>query len=629
MLLHRASALSKDPILTAPDLHARIAAYVTGDMPADARRAFEADMANDPALAAEVEGLRATQALLDADVAFGAAEGLDEPPPHLLGAILAAEPLARSASVRAAGAQEKPTPWTQRLSMWLTGGGLVAAAAALLFFAWNDTWLDRAPPTAEAALSKAVQNAEKRAAAPKKQKPQVDVHEDEPGLDDVVLPAVDVAKPAPKERVADVVVGGPQGRAHDKKDAARARLKGGAPGTQELGHAGLSNATRPVAPKREAPRDDRLRDKAPHETQVKPSVSASVEKRTGAVRTGSAAGSLGLIGSGAGGGGAERAFGAAGPGASGRGASGYGVGGAPAGRGQITSRVPAAKKRGARAEAAARLDRVEEREARTADDVFEEHAEMKKAQDKAPDPVERVQSVSPEGIPEGLAESTADMEAPPIAMPRAKPAAPPKAPVAKAEAMPAENGLAYAPEMDADRVGAVPPAAQVSAPVAPPASAQVAAEPIARPSRKAKARPKAARSARSARVPSSPDPGVIRDAEALASAEARLARGEWRAALSMLERLQREGATGAVRGRAKAGRVRALVELRAFRAALDVAGAADTVRRARHARAEIAFHAGRAAAALGQTGRARAYLVIARADSLWAARANTVLNTLK
>lgn len=136
------------------DIDPLITAYVSGDLTPEAARAFEQRMAADPALRAEVEGLKAVRALLDEDARWGAQSGEDAPPPHLVDAIVRAEALSRPAELRAAIARagSAPRPFVQRLSTWLVGGGLAAgAAAALLLVATSD---ERAPPTATAVAAR-------------------------------------------------------------------------------------------------------------------------------------------------------------------------------------------------------------------------------------------------------------------------------------------------------------------------------------------------------------------------------------------------------------------------------------------------------------------------------------------
>jgi anti-sigma factor RsiW len=137
-----------------PESEALMIAYVYGELSESAAAAFEEQLADDPALRAEVDGLVATRDLLDSDARYGATSGLDEPPPHLQEAIFRAEALARPAALRQAsiqaGALEQPPPLLHRLSTWLLGGGLAlgAAAAALLVVTSGG---DLQAPTAEVA----------------------------------------------------------------------------------------------------------------------------------------------------------------------------------------------------------------------------------------------------------------------------------------------------------------------------------------------------------------------------------------------------------------------------------------------------------------------------------------------
>lgn len=122
-----------------------IVAWLDGEMPSEERVAFEALLHRDPVLRAEVEGLRAVRDLLGRDRVFGEVSGVDAPPPHLLDAIVRAEPLARPAELRAAMERrrdlEKKKPLWARMSTWLMGGGAVllgGTAALLLVIARKD-----------------------------------------------------------------------------------------------------------------------------------------------------------------------------------------------------------------------------------------------------------------------------------------------------------------------------------------------------------------------------------------------------------------------------------------------------------------------------------------------------------
>jgi hypothetical protein len=104
---------------------------------AGARGRGPATRVSDPALADEIEGVRAVQTLLRADAQWGEASGTDMPPPHLLDAIVRAEVAARPDAIRhavaasAGGAPAAPAAglWS-KLSSWAVGGGVVVAAAA-------------------------------------------------------------------------------------------------------------------------------------------------------------------------------------------------------------------------------------------------------------------------------------------------------------------------------------------------------------------------------------------------------------------------------------------------------------------------------------------------------------------
>jgi hypothetical protein len=128
-----------------PESEALMLAYVYGELSESAASAFEEQLAGDPDLRAEVDGLLATRELLDMDVRYGEQSGLDEPPPHLREAIFRAEALARPAELRDASIQraaplQEPPPLLHRLSTWLLGGGLAlgAAAAALVVVSTGD-----------------------------------------------------------------------------------------------------------------------------------------------------------------------------------------------------------------------------------------------------------------------------------------------------------------------------------------------------------------------------------------------------------------------------------------------------------------------------------------------------------
>lgn len=138
-----------------PDTEALMLAYVYGELDGDAARAFEARLAEDAELRAEVEGLMATRDLLQVDARYGDESGLDAPPPHLVDAILSAEALARPPEIRDAslavrGRPEEPRGWVQKLSSWLLGGGVVVTAAAALLLMVSRKDAEEAPPMAAA-----------------------------------------------------------------------------------------------------------------------------------------------------------------------------------------------------------------------------------------------------------------------------------------------------------------------------------------------------------------------------------------------------------------------------------------------------------------------------------------------
>lgn len=132
---------------TEHDTEDRALAYVQGELSADARRAFEDEMARDPALHADVQGLLAIQSMLDDDARLGLETGDDEPPPHLLEAILRAEPHVRPPELRAAMREshgdaqvarmdartDEPT-LLSKLSSWIFGGGAAVLVAGAFVF---------------------------------------------------------------------------------------------------------------------------------------------------------------------------------------------------------------------------------------------------------------------------------------------------------------------------------------------------------------------------------------------------------------------------------------------------------------------------------------------------------------
>ncbi|MFZ9888660.1 MAG: hypothetical protein ACO3JL_14265 [Myxococcota bacterium] len=157
--------------MTRPDDDNLLIAYVYDELAASDRDAFEARLAADPALQAEVEGLLATRSMLGADARFGEQTGLDEPPPHLRQAILQAEVLARPREIRAAAASAAPQGFLLRLSTWWIGGGLAASAAAAVLLLvrespdTEDLSLESAPSAQLAKASADAIAADSRAAA--------------------------------------------------------------------------------------------------------------------------------------------------------------------------------------------------------------------------------------------------------------------------------------------------------------------------------------------------------------------------------------------------------------------------------------------------------------------------------
>src|SRR5678815_4980131 len=84
------------------ETEALMLAYVYGELSANAAREFERQMAADPELRAEVDGMRATLDVFGKDAAFGLSSGVDVPPAHLVDAILKDEAIARIAPVKEA-----------------------------------------------------------------------------------------------------------------------------------------------------------------------------------------------------------------------------------------------------------------------------------------------------------------------------------------------------------------------------------------------------------------------------------------------------------------------------------------------------------------------------------------------
>lgn len=157
----------------------QILAYVYDELSSVERRAFEEKMASEPNLRAEVDGLLATRTWLGADARFGQDRGLDIPPPHLVDAIVQAEAIARSASVREA-LQQAPgvagsddRGWLGRLNQWMLGGG-IAVAATLAFLVSNKTPEHDEPPAMESMMqaSERAGGAAKEAKSDREAEPQ-------------------------------------------------------------------------------------------------------------------------------------------------------------------------------------------------------------------------------------------------------------------------------------------------------------------------------------------------------------------------------------------------------------------------------------------------------------------------
>ena len=105
-------------------------AYVEDELSSSEKAAFEARLANDAALRAEVEGLRATKTLLGERARWALSS--EPPPPHLLDAILQAEVAARV--VRPPRVSAERNNVLRRLARFVAGGGVLAGAAAAVFF---------------------------------------------------------------------------------------------------------------------------------------------------------------------------------------------------------------------------------------------------------------------------------------------------------------------------------------------------------------------------------------------------------------------------------------------------------------------------------------------------------------
>ena len=137
-----------------------ILAYVYDELSSAERRAFEEKIAAAPELRAEVDAMLATRRWLGSDARFGEDSGRDLPPPHLVDAIVQAEAIARSASVREAlqaqpvASGNKGKGWLGRLNQWVFGGG-IAVAATLAFLVFNKTPENEEPPAMDAVMQAA------------------------------------------------------------------------------------------------------------------------------------------------------------------------------------------------------------------------------------------------------------------------------------------------------------------------------------------------------------------------------------------------------------------------------------------------------------------------------------------
>jgi hypothetical protein len=238
-----------------------VLAYVDGSLDARERSEFEARLAGDPALRADVEGLRAVHEVLGRDRAFGEASGTDVPPPHLLDAILRAEVVARPAEIREAmGLLRDPPqakPWWARLqSFWMGGGVVVGAAAAVLFVVTRTDQLDRAPtaPSVEATSTSTSTNTAEDAKA---KKAEADPPKSAPPAKEGNAPAAEPPPPPPSSELQtgapldDETAGAPQKPRDAKPKPAQAQLADATPQAEkdalafdgdsglDLGNAGL------------------------------------------------------------------------------------------------------------------------------------------------------------------------------------------------------------------------------------------------------------------------------------------------------------------------------------------------------------------------------------------------------
>ncbi len=118
-------------------LDALLLAYVDGEMDTAARVLFESRVNADPGLRAEVDSALAVKQLLRADAQFRTDAKLDVVPAQLLEAIVRAEVLARSETVkRAIVSNTAPVAsrLVNRVSTWFLGGGVLAAAAVVVLY---------------------------------------------------------------------------------------------------------------------------------------------------------------------------------------------------------------------------------------------------------------------------------------------------------------------------------------------------------------------------------------------------------------------------------------------------------------------------------------------------------------
>jgi hypothetical protein len=188
-----------------------ITAYLYGEMPETQVHAFEKRMQEDPDLLAEVEGLRATQEFLDADLKSGIENGADLPPPHLLNAIMRAEIIERPASIREAiiARSKKDEPWHKRFFLSLLGGGALATTAVVVIFISVNSNLDKAEAPASVTLQR-----------PGTAEPAAEAAADAPGADTGMLDAL-------KDSKQDLAKLGGKGMKTEQKAAADPALSEG------------------------------------------------------------------------------------------------------------------------------------------------------------------------------------------------------------------------------------------------------------------------------------------------------------------------------------------------------------------------------------------------------------------